>query len=623
MTTIRWRKPKNGDFARAQAWFHGAVPGPDDRASLTAAGASFTVTSSVDETVRALSFSANAMLAITGGTFTVTAGTEGGADYGQITVAGGATLQVGRKLDNRGVVDVGQRGSLVLLGDTTLRGRGTIIDDGTVAVSSGGPSTVVNQNDTISGGGQLEVSGVAGAAFINGPKGVIDANGGEMGISGGVMTNDGLIENVGANRLDIYSNVDGEGSIVVGKGALLELQESVTVSGQTISVATGGEFAFSYDGTVDYGGVLNNAGAVQIQGYGPTPALFVQGQATFSGGGTITVFDAPVFGGAGTLVNADNSIVFRGDFNGGNAVADLGDGQLNIVNQAAGVIEVVAAGNIANQLLIDCGAGTLTNAGLIDNEGGSQSIEMAGVVSNSGTIVDNAGSITMDGALVNAGAVEVTGVYATVQIAGAVSNRGTITLDDGYETLGGALANAGMVVATNDYLTVDGAVTGNGELDMLGGANVTLEGKVNQDIGFEGQYAGTLNLALAINYRGAISGFSSGESLVLDDIGFVNASEATFSGNAQGGVLTVSDGVHVASIDLVGDYLSSVFTASADGAGVKIQVNAPLEASQTSLAPASRVHGFIAHAAALSAPCGVVARAEMAMTPRMLWLARP
>jgi hypothetical protein len=330
-----------------------------------------------------------------------------------------------------------------------------------------------------------------------------------------------------------------------------------------------------------------------------------------------------VFGGAGTLVNADNTIVFSGDVNGGSEVADLGDGQLNIDNQAAGVIRVVAAGNILNQLLIDCGAGTLTNAGLIDNEGGSQGIKMAGVVSNSGTIVNNAGSITMDGALVNSGEVDITGVNATLQIAGPVSNSGTITLDDGYETLSGALANTGEVVATNDYLTVDGTVTGNGELDMLGRADVTLEGKVNQDITFEGQNAGTLNLALAINYRGAISGFSSDDYLVLGDIGFVNASEATFSGNSQAGVLTVSDGVHVASIDLVGDYLSSTFTASANGAGVEIQVNAPLETAPTPLAPASRLYGFIAHAAALSPPSATATMAEIATAPRLLLLARP
>ena len=55
--------------------------------------------------------------------------------------------------------------------------------------------------------------------------------------------------------------------------------------------------------------------------------------------------------------------------------------------------------------------------------------------------------------------------------------------------------------------------------------------------------------------------------LDLKDIGFVSASEASFSGTSSGGVLTVSDGAHTAMIRLTGDYLGDTFEAASDGGG--------------------------------------------------------
>jgi hypothetical protein len=573
MTTVRWRRPVSGDFARAKSWFRGVVPGPDDRASISAAGAAFTVASSADETVRELALSANATLAIMGGTFTASLGTQGDADDGLITVAAGASLDLGQVLDGEGAVDIAPGGSLEFLGDTELRGRGEIVDNGTLGIE-GGPATIINQNDTISGGGHLSFGGAAGSVFVNGPGGVIDADGGEMAIGGAVLTNNGLIENVGANRLDLYSDVDGEGSIVVGAQALLELQESITVSGQTISVAAGGTFAFSYDGTVDYSGVFDNAGHVDVQSYGPTPALLVQGQATFTGGGTIAVVDAAYFGGAGgTLINADNTIVFSGDFNGGKAAADLGDGQLTIVNQAAGVIEVVPAGNLKNQLIIDCGAGTLTNAGLIEARGKETTIEIASAVVNTGTI-RNVGKSIFGGSI----------------------------------DMGGALVNDGVLVVDRGDMSIAGAVTGTGSAKLMSYSQLTLSAAADLNVEFDGQYGGNLFLVQSMAFTGTLRGFSSGDSLVLSDVTYVNPQEATFSCDSAGGV-------HTATISLKGDYLSSQFTDHVYGSGVEILVSGtPIRGPLAPSTTAGQAHGFLAHAAALSAALGVSVAAGGGMT---------
>jgi hypothetical protein len=80
---------------------------------------------------------------------------------------------------------------------------------------------------------------------------------------------------------------------------------------------------------------------------------------------------------------------------------------------------------------------------------------------------------------------------------------------------------------------------------------------------------GELELGESQSYTGIISHFSKSGStaLDLDDIGFVSAGEATFSGTSTKGVLAVTDGTHTAKIHLSGDYLGVTFTASSDGHG--------------------------------------------------------
>ena len=58
-----------------------------------------------------------------------------------------------------------------------------------------------------------------------------------------------------------------------------------------------------------------------------------------------------------------------------------------------------------------------------------------------------------------------------------------------------------------------------------------------------------------------------GTSLDLEDVGFVSPAQASFSGDAGSGVLTVTDGTHTAKITLSGDYLDTDFTSASDGQG--------------------------------------------------------
>ena len=105
------------------------------------------------------------------------------------------------------------------------------------------------------------------------------------------------------------------------------------------------------------------------------------------------------------------------------------------------------------------------------------------------------------------------------------------------------------------------------------------------------------------------SGATALTSLDLGDIGFVSVSQATFSGTASGGVLTVADGKHAARISLNGDYLSSTFVTVSDGHGGVIVVALPAPGG----APP---HAFVAAMAGFGGPAAsAVHQGDAGRTP--------
>jgi hypothetical protein len=111
-----------------------------------------------------------------------------------------------------------------------------------------------------------------------------------------------------------------------------------------------------------------------------------------------------------------------------------------------------------------------------------------------------------------------------------------------------------------------------------------------------------------------VSGFSltGGTSLDLRDIAFVGSGEATFSGTASQGVLTVTDGTHTAHITLIGNYTASSFVASSDGqGGVSIvDPNTTQDALALSANARPPPHYFIAAMASLGVTAGYVVHSD-------------
>ena len=606
MAEIHWLDAISGPFVTGADWSGGAVPGTSDEAILDAAGGAYAVTSSADQTVLGVQLASNASLDIAGATFTLLDGTDGGANAGSIVVNGGATLAAAGQIENVGAIAVGTSesslGTLLVQGKTTLSGAGSVmVNGGIIDISDG--ATLINKHNTIAGQGAIFGGTNGGGILVNKIAGLIEAttlylNIGSSGFGTMTVVNDGAMAANGSGDGGLYFEncvISGHGQIIADWTTSMEYCPAI--SGQTISTAVGGDL-FMYDDSLTYSGILANAGGMTFSFAGASPNLVVQDAMTLTGGGTVGIEDAATFGGLGaTLFNVDNSLIDEGDVNGGHSSANLGEGQLAIVNETAGVIESEASGNLHTTLIIDCGAATLTNAGRIEAFGSAGGVTVDSVVDNSGVIESVKGEVLLQGAVQNTGRLAVFGGGA-MTLAGDLDNSGAIQVAKGSMTLEGPVTNDGFLLARGGYLMVAGSVVGDGSAKIANGGNLTFAAGFDQEVVFlDG--GGQLTLAQSQSYSATISGFrTSGESgawvLDLRDIGFVDAQEATFSGTSAGGVLTVSDGAHTAQIHLRGDYLSDKFVASSDfSGGVSIY------------ASSANVGSFVSAAASLTSPCGV------------------
>jgi hypothetical protein len=256
--------------------------------------------------------------------------------------------------------------------------------------------------------------------------------------------------------------------------------------------------------------------------------------------------------------------------------------------------------NAGNTILVDSSHVSLTN---VDNTivgsgsvtGGSRVTlinEAAGVID-----ADNKTPLTIKVALVNnAGVIETTG--------------------RGHCLIAHALDNAGTLEANGGVLIVRNAVQGSGSAAISAGT-IDFLGSFSQNVSFTGR-RGKLQLGVSENYTASITGFSKtgGTSLDLRDIAFVSSTEATFSGRATSGVLTVTDGTHTAHITLIGDYTASTFVASSDGKGGTIVVD-------PTSGHAASAHRFVAAAAGLGGSAGASIHAIDAGAIHAPLLARP
>ncbi len=245
-----------------------------------------------------------------------------------------------------------------------------------------------------------------------------------------------------------------------------------------------------------------------------------------------------------------------------------------------GTIALNSTGSETDLQLIEHGA-TLTGAGQVvlsdstENviDGTSPDVTLTNVdntISGAGQI--GAGHLT----LTNEGTIDATGASSlTIDTgANAVNNSGTLeATGSGGLVIDSDIVNTGVLWANGGDVTAAGNVSGDGSAMISGAATLEFAHASAENTGFAAGSTGSLALGNSFNFSGIVSGMTASTHIDLLDINFSNGPTLSYIANAQdtGGILSITDGTHTASIAMVGHFDPAGFQEQADkGVGTLI-----------------------------------------------------
>jgi hypothetical protein len=452
-------------------------------------------------------------------------------------------------------------------------------------------------------GGVFDVTGGTGAG----------KNAGEVTLSSGATLEvGGTFDNTGS--ISSAGTLSGAGTLELAGGAAtfnagsdLTVAAVTQTAGSTASVA---ETSFSYGG--DW---TQTGGALSV---GSSDAANFLGTNSFSG----------TLSGAGTV-----------DFTGGSdalAGATLTVANTNVTKATvtfSGTITDPSAVTLEGHFLVAAGGATLSGAGAellyapYAGENGGGANEITGASSTSLLTVDTRlegwgqlGGDNMELLIGPSGAIYSREYELAITTTGTIDNQGYIVCagESGPPNLHGIsgmvieapIDNTGYLIAYSSTLFAYG-VTGSGHIELENTGSLLLGDGFNDNVTFTSGSTGTLGLYDSkADVTGAITGFSTTGANALDlaDIPFAGNATGVYTGTTTSGVLTVTEGANVAKIHLIGDYLGSTFTLSADtdGIGGTKVVDPTTTAAAASphvvLPTALSPHPFIAAMAGFGAP---------------------
>ncbi|MFB2566926.1 beta strand repeat-containing protein [Rhizobium sp. IMFF44] len=243
-----------------------------------------------------------------------------------------------------------------------------------------------------------------------------------------------------------------------------------------------------------------------------------------------------------------------------------------------GSIHISSAGSETDFEIVQQGL-TLTGGGKVTLSDSASNVIFGGddhvTLTNVDNTISGAGQIG-DGhlTLVNAGTIIADGSHALVIDTGvnAVSNTGTLeATGTGGLHIHSDVVNNGLLWANGGDVNLDGNVSGTGIVLMSGHANLEIGGSFNEAITLGKDAHATITIDHAAAFTGTIAGLDGNDALRFGDISAVTASFSYAENAAKtGGVLTVTDGTHTASIGLTGDYSASDFSLGHDGTSAEI-----------------------------------------------------
>ncbi|MBB3285275.1 MULTISPECIES: VCBS domain-containing protein [unclassified Rhizobium] len=176
--------------------------------------------------------------------------------------------------------------------------------------------------------------------------------------------------------------------------------------------------------------------------------------------------------------------------------------------------------------------------------------------------------------LVNEGTIIANGSHALVIDSGAhaVSNTGTLeAIGTGGLDIHSDVVNNGVVWANGGNVNLEGNVSGSGIVLVSGHAGLEIGGSFNEAITLGKNAQATITIDHATAFTGTIAGIDGNDALRFGDISAATASFSYTENAAKtGGVLTVTDGTHTASVGLSGEYSANDFSLGHDGASAEI-----------------------------------------------------
>jgi autotransporter passenger strand-loop-strand repeat protein len=404
----------------------------------------------------------------------------------------------------------------------------------------------------------------------------------------------GVFKISGAEVLDDgveYINSSGEADdTIVASGGDVEVETGGLAVGTTVSSgATLSNFWLANDTVVE--GLMTDAGTA-FQTKVARGGIFlvlpagIANVTTVDSGGSMTVFghaSGTTLLGATVTVNGgsvSNTIV-----NGGMLGLLLGGSSTSALVESGGKLDDLAGCIVSGTKLIgtDSGLSELLVSGIAKDTvihsygleevftpgtASQTSMFMGGKLQDYGTISDttmSGGLLVVQGAgILNPGIANgtmVTGGDMQVKSDGkasntTVSNEGQLDVSGGGSASGVAIKSGGKVYVESGGLVSAATISG-GKLVLESGAKVATGG-----ISFAG--GGTLLIAGTGTY-GPVAGFAVPDMLDLAAVNFLPSTIKQF--NSKTDTLTVTDGVHSVSIELLGHYTAGSFHLGAAAGG--------------------------------------------------------
>jgi len=343
----------------------------------------------------------------------------------------------------------------------------------TLAMTGG--SLVIDGDGTWSG--TLSLSGglfdaVSGLAFA-GP--VVAANATTLEVDSGTLS---------LNGGTLAGALTGAGEVLVGGSNALTLASGISVAVPTLVVGAGsGSLALAT--SLAFGGAWEQTNAA-----GPAETISLGGNTlTLSG---LSTLEGPIAGSG--LLNLTGASVWNGLTAGGSiTIADSGTVTVAGSASLGGPTSIAAGASLSIAANITLSAAALTNAGLLEATDAALQSVLAAPLQSTGTILSQAGTLTLGGSGADslAGALQGTGAIAlaaqgnTTLAPGLSLNVANLELAGGEiflqsaESFGGAfslgpyatLALGGQTLSLSGTAALDGTLTAAGSLVVHAGAD--------------------------------------------------------------------------------------------------------------------------------------------------------